>query len=103
MPERRAPTRTVRSVPRFTKSKRRLSDAVQEEVDAQVRSLIENPLQGEPKVGALKGVGVVKFKVGVQQYLLAYQFLPKPNVIEVLDVGVHENFYRDLQTYLDSR
>jgi len=85
------------------KSKRRLTDAVQEEVDARVRALIEDPLQGEPKAGALKGVRVIKFKAGVQQYLLAYQFFPKPNVIELLDVGIHENFYRDLQTYLDSR
>ena len=85
------------------KSKRRLAEAVQEEVDARVRALIENPLQGEPKVGALKGVRVVKFKAGVQQYLLAFQFFPKQNAIEFLDVGVHENFYRDLQTYLDSR
>lgn len=85
------------------KSKRRLPEVVQEEVDAQVRALIENPLQGEPKAGALRGVRVVKFKAGVQQYLLADQFFPKPNVIEVLDVGVHETFYRDLQTYLDSR
>jgi len=103
VPERRAPTRTVRAVPRFMKSKRRLPDAVQEEVDAQVRALIENPLQGEPKAAALRGVRVVKFKAGVQQYLLAYQFFPKPNAIELLDVGVHENFYRDLQSYLDSR
>lgn len=102
MPERPPRTRTVRAVPRFMKSKRRLPEAVQEEVDARVRALIENPLQGEPKVGALKGVRVVKFKVGVQQYLLADQSFSKPNVIEVLEVGVHENFYRDLQTYLDS-
>lgn len=54
-----------------------------------------NPLLGEPKTGALKGVRVVKFKAGPHQYLLAYQFFSKPNVIEVLDVGVHENFYRD--------
>jgi hypothetical protein len=85
------------------KSKRRLAEAVQEEVDARVRALIENPLQGEPKAGALKGVRVVKFKAGVQQHLLAYQFFAKPNVIELLDVGIHENFYRDLQTYQDSR
>lgn len=103
MPERAARTRTVRAVPRFMKSKRRLTDGAQEEVDAQVRALIKSPLQGEPKAGALKGVRVVKFKAGVQQYLLAYQFFPKPNVIELLDVGVHENFYRDLQTYLDGR
>ena len=69
--------------------------SVQDTVDEQVRGLIDNPLLGEPKVGILKGVRVVKFKVGPHQYLLAYQFFPKPNVIEVLDVGVHENFYKD--------
>ena len=58
---------------------------------------------GEPKVGALKGVRVVKVKVGSQQLLLAYQFDPKRNVIEVLDAGPPENFYRDLQKYLDAR
>ena len=103
MTEHPGTTRTVRAVPRFMKSKRRLVDTVQEEIDSQVRALIENPLLGEPKMGALKGVRVVKFKAGVQQYLLAYQFLPKQNVIELLDVGVHENFYRDLQTYLSRR
>lgn len=97
------PERTVWAVPRFLKSKRRLSDVVQEEIDAQVHGLIESPLLGEPKTGALRGVRVIKFKVGVQQYLLAYRFFPKPNAIEILDVGVHENFYRDLTNYLDSR
>ena len=97
------PERTVRAVPRFLKSKRRFPEAVQEEIDAQVRSLIENPLHGEPKAGALKGVRVAKFKINVRQYLLAYRFLAKPNVIELLDVGPHENFYRDLQQYLEAR
>lgn len=103
MTSRPASPRTVRAVPRFLKSKRRLPDTVQETIDAQVRHLIENPLLGEPKTGALKGVRVVKFKVAGQQYLLAYLFLPKPNGIELLDVGLHENFYRDLQQYLDAR
>jgi len=35
---------------------------------------------------------VVKFKVSAQQQQLAYQFDAKRNVIEVLDVGPHENF-----------
>lgn len=95
--------RTVRQVPRFRKSKRRLPEAVQTAIDDQVRSLLDDPLLGEPKVGALKGVRVVKFKVGPHQYLLAYQFLSKPNAIEVLDVGVHENFYRGLEGYLKSK
>jgi hypothetical protein len=29
-----------------------------------------------------------------RQYLLAYYFHAKPNIIEALDVAVHENFYR---------
>jgi mRNA-degrading endonuclease RelE of RelBE toxin-antitoxin system len=97
------PERTVRAVPRFLKSKRRLAPGVQAAVDAQVKALIDNPLAGEPKLGALKGVRVVKFNAEKRQYLLAYFFHPKPNVIEVLDVGVHENFYRDLDNYLADR
>lgn len=85
------------------KSKRRLPDAVQEAIDARVWQLIEDPLSGEPKTGALKGVRVVKFKVGGQQYLLAYLFFPKPNVLELLDVDVHESLYRDLQKYQEAR
>ena len=46
---------------------------------------------------------VVKFKGAAQQLLLAYEFDEKANVIEVLDVGPHENFYRDLQQYLSAR
>jgi hypothetical protein len=38
-----------------------------------------------------------------QQLFLAYQFQAKVNRIEVLDVGPHESFYRDLQKYLDAR
>ncbi len=103
MAEPPARARTVTAVPRFVKSKRRLTEASQKELDAQVKRLIESPFLGDPKVGALKGVRVVKFKAESHQYLLAYQFFPKQNVIQVLDVGVHENFYRDLQTYLKRR
>jgi mRNA-degrading endonuclease RelE of RelBE toxin-antitoxin system len=95
--------RTVQQVPRFRKSKRRLPDAVQTALDDQIRVLLDDPLLGEPKFGALKGVRVVKFKAGPHQYLLAYQFFSSSNVIEVLDVGVHENFYRDLEKFLKSK
>lgn len=99
----RKPGRTVTAVPRLLKSKRRLDDAVQLAVDAELKKPVGDPLAGEPKVGALKGVRVAKFKVGPRQYLLAYRFLTKPNVVEMLDVGVHENFYRDLQRHLEGR
>ena len=77
--------------------------SVQQATDAEGRALLDEPLRGEPKVGALEGVRVVKFKAGPQQCLLAYRFHSKPNVVEVLDVGVHEDFYRGLQGYLDAK
>lgn len=95
--------RAIVQAPRFAKSKRHLPDQAQLTVDEQVRKLLADPLAGEPKTGALKGVRVFKFKIGPQQLLLAYQFDERRNVIEVLDVGPHENFYRDLQRYLDAR
>jgi len=75
----------------------------QQFLDDEVRKLVSDPLGGETKKGALRGVRVVKFKVGPQQLLLAYQFNERRNVVELLDVGPHENFYRDLHEYLDSR
>ena len=76
---------------------------VQLEVDESVKRIVADPLVGEPKVGALKGVRVFKLKVQTLQLLLAYQFDAKRNIVEVLDVGPHENFYRELQKYLDAR
>ena len=48
-------------------------------------------------------VRVVKFQVGPQQLLLAYHFDSRRNVVQLLDVSPHENFYRDLQRYLAER
>ncbi len=101
-PTARQPARTVVAAPRFFRSKKKLPAEVQTETDVQVRTSVENPSVGEPKVGALQGVRVVKFKVGRPQYLLAYEFHARENRIEVL-VGVHENFYRDLPNYLETR
>ncbi len=102
MPDRPS-ERVVIQAPRFAKSKRRLPGAAQLAADQAVREIVAEPLSGQPKTGALQGVRVVKFKVGSQQLLLAYQFDAKLNQVEVLDVGPHENFYRDLQKYLDAR
>ena len=97
------PPRSLVQAPRFGKSKRKLPASGQLQVDDEVKKLLADPLAGEAKTGPLRGVRVAKFKVGSQQLLLAYQFDAKRNVIEVLDVGPHENFYRDLKNYLDSR
>ena len=97
------PKRSVQQSTRFGKAKRRLSPKGQLALDAQIRNIVNNPLAGEMKVGALKGVREVKFKIGPLQLLLAYEFNASRNVIELLDVGPHENFYRALEGYVKER
>jgi len=97
------PKRTAEQSTRFGKAKRRLPPKGQLALDDEVKKILENPLVGEMKTGALKGVRVLKFKLGPVQLLLAYEFNERRKVIELLDVGPHENFYRDLENYLKDR
>ena len=97
------PPRTVIQSPRFARAVKRLHPKEKLALDDEVKATVKEPLRGEPKVGALKGVRVVKYKVAKAQSLMAYTFDDKRNVIELVDLGSHENFYRDLQEYLDSR
>ena len=101
--ERQKPKRTVEQSTRFGKAKRRLPPKGQLALDEEVKKILENPLVGEMKTGALKGVRVLKFKLGPLQLLLAYEFNERRNVVELLDFDPHENFYRDLENYLKNR
>jgi len=97
------PERTVLEMPRFTRNKKRRAPKAQLAVDEAVKAILADPLAGEPKSGALRTIRVVKFKVGPRQLLLAYKFDDKRNIIGAWAIGPHENFYRDLQEYMDTR
>jgi|TARA_B110000908_G_C10012930_1_gene339380 mRNA-degrading endonuclease RelE of RelBE toxin-antitoxin system len=62
--------------------------------DRAVRKLVASPESGASKKGDLAGVRVLKYKVKAQQYLLAYSY--EPELITLLAIGTHENFYRDI-------
>ncbi len=62
---------------------------------------MDNPHIGSEKKGDLRGVYVHKFKIQAVQYLLAYRFIG--SVLELIIIGPHENYYRDLKNYLKSR
>lgn len=62
---------------------------------------MENLSVGEEKKGDLKGVFVHKFKIKNIQYLLAYRMVG--NDLELIMIGPHENYYRDLKQYLKNR
>ena len=86
--------------PLFTKKVKKFSKKQKNELDKQIKNLLVNPLLGEEKKGDLKGIVVYKFKISNAQYLLSYRL--KKNTLELITIGPHENYYRDLKTYLKS-
>ena len=83
----------ARKVKKFNKQgKRRL--------DIQIRKIIDNPTIGSEKRGDLRGVFVHTFKISSLQYLLEYRFVDEN--FELIMIGPHENYYRDLKKHLKS-
>jgi len=70
-------------------------------LDQEIRRIAQNPLIGEEKKGDLTGVFIHKFKIKTTQYLLAYRKIGLD--LELIMIGPHENYYRDLKQYLKYR
>ena len=70
-------------------------------LDKQILKIAENPSIGAEKRGDLRGVYVHKFKIKNTQYLLSYRLLETD--LELMMIGPHENYYRDLKSYLKVR
>lgn len=71
-------------------------------LDQQVRKIAKDQRIGQKKRGELRGVFVHKFKIHATQYLLAYR-LKNAETLELIMIGPHENYYRDLATYMEAR
>ncbi len=85
----------------FEKKVKKMSKAEKDALDREVRNIAENPNVGEEKKGDLKGVFMHKFKLKTILHLLAYR---KTGLdLELIMIGSHENYYRDLKSYLKSR
>ena len=85
----------------FEKKVKKTSKPEKEAFDREVKKIAENPGVGEEKKGDLRGVFVHKFKLKATQYLLAYR--KSGNDLELVMIGPHENYYRDLKQYLKNR
>jgi len=88
---------TILQSPTFKRAIKRLHKQHKKELDDTVRAIIQTPSIGEAKIGNLTGVRVYKFKMNKQLTLLAYEYLEVENVIKLLTLGTHENFYRNLK------
>ena len=69
-------------------------------LDKNIKKLLKDPEAGQEKKGDLKGIYVYKFKLVNVLYLLSYRL--KDDTIELITIGPHENYYKDLKTYLKS-
>ena len=83
-----------RKVKKFSKKEKKI-------LDEQILIITESPSVGEEKKGDLRGVYVYKFKIKTIQYLLSYRFARDD--LELIMIGPHENYYRDLKNYLKAR
>jgi len=81
----------ARKVKKFTPNEKSGLDNV-------IKNIIDGGSAGDEKKGDLKGVFVIKFKIGTALYLLSYRIVS--DGIEHITVGSHENYYRDLKSYM---
>jgi mRNA-degrading endonuclease RelE of RelBE toxin-antitoxin system len=85
----------------FEQKVKKLMKQEKEILDHEVRRITQDPSIGEEKKGDLSGVFVHKFKINTAQYLLAYRKIDQD--LELVMIGLHENYYRDLKHYLKNR
>ena len=83
----------------FEKKVKKFNEKEKYELDNEIKQIIQNPLIGTEKKGDLRGVFVHKFNLQNQLYLLSYRFI-KEESLELIMIGPHENYYRDLKSYL---
>jgi len=82
----------------FAKKVKKLNKAEKTTLDKEIKSILSNPEIGIEKKGDLRGVFVHKFKIKSTQLLLSYRFTKIS--LELIMLGEHENYYRDLKKYI---
>ena len=67
------------------------------QVESAIQKIVENPDVGIKKKGDLSDVYVYKFHLDKTLQLLAYTWEEEIETITLLQLGSHENFYRNLK------
>ena len=92
-----AKVETILQTPTFKKAVKKLKDNQKKDLDIAVKELVESPLLGEQKKGDLAFLRVYKFKMNKQLTLLGYSYNEGVLTLELMALGAHENFYRDIR------
>ncbi len=83
----------------FARRVKKLAKGEKMELDNTVKEIVSHPDIGVEKKGDLKGVLIYKFKLQKVEYLLAYRVIAARS-IELIMIGPHENYYRNLKNYI---
>ncbi|MCP5098230.1 MAG: type II toxin-antitoxin system RelE/ParE family toxin [Chloroflexi bacterium] len=87
----------VLQTPSFKKTVKKLHKNQKKDLDNAIRTLMEDPTMGERKKGDLSYLRVYKFKMVKQLTLLGYSYEDGTVTLELIALGPHENFYRDIK------
>ena len=93
-----AKAKSVVQTPTFKKAVKKLKPNQKKELDKAVKELMAKPSLGEQKKGDLGFLWVYKFKMNKQLTLLGYSFDNGTLTLELMALGSHENFYRDIRS-----
>lgn len=89
--------KSVLQTPTFRKAVKKLKPNQKRDLDTAVKELMVKPTLGKQKKGDLTFLPVYKFKMNKQLTLLGYSFDDGTLILEVMVLGSHENFYRDIK------
>ena len=84
----------------FERKVKKFSKAQKRQLDKQVKLIVEDSTMGTEKKGDLRGIYVHKFKIKTLRYLLAYRIVAEN--LELIMIGPHQNYYRDMKKYIKS-
>lgn len=87
----------ILQTPTFKKAVKKLHKNQKTDLDNAIRALMEDPYLGEQKKGDLFFLRVHKFKMVKQLTLLGYSYEDGTVTLELIALGSHENFYRDMK------
>jgi len=88
---------SVLQTPAFKRAVKKLKPRQKKDLDAAIKALMKDPKLGEQKKGDLAFLRVYKFKMNKQLTLLGYSLDEGKLILELMALGAHENFYRDVK------
>jgi mRNA-degrading endonuclease RelE of RelBE toxin-antitoxin system len=87
----------VLQTPSFKKAVKKLHKNQKQDLDKAIKLIMEEPKLGEQQKGDLAFMRVYKFKMVKQLTLLGYSYEDGAIVLELIALGSHENFYRNVK------